>query len=453
MENIEKICSEIGIKQMTYWTNLLKTLPKDEAGVIRINGKIIQNSLEQFCAEAAFLAEKGFYLPIVLGGGSIYDQLPDCQGVMKVNEYRVTSKRLAKKMGAIAEQNQNKIVGLLKKHGAEAVPVQIEAIVCEPYGFEMDGGEKIGLGYVGTVKSIDTTPIIEAIYSSKVPVITHMGVHKGDMYNIKSISVAKGLAKYLGAKKLLCVGDTPIVIGRKIVSQIRSKREFDDYVKKGKITNGMVLIGNEAFDLLNYLGPGHGVQITGVKSKKGVVTSIGLLEEYLGNGSGTEIFMPSIVTAYSLDSVGKKYGLQFLEGLINDTFKERGLVLMPEYFGQLSGKNPTVYLDSFKKGGAITYPLGSFEYMCKLFTHLDYQGIGIASAIIDEIVAQKCRVAWRTDKLYKKGIGFYDKKIAEHHGIKADNGKYAVFGIGFSESEKQDVIQKIAGMPGTFASA
>ena len=456
--NVEAIISELDIKTRKYWVNMLKSLRPEEVGVIKASGKLLEEPwLSQLCAETSYLTEKtGFYLPIVIGGGVQYDNLQGHNKSEKVNGLRVTSKALIKQMVPLALENQEKVINELNKKGSEAVAIPFNKVFAQHHGIEISStGEKTDTEYLGDVLTIDTKPIISAIYNRQIAVLTHLavGADESEVYNLNAATLAKELVKILGSKKLIVVGDTPIHDKNDVVIRtINSELEFKKLIEDGTINGGAITNCREAFDLLKCIGYGSCVQITSLRDSAGDSNfkSTGLLEELLGDGSGTQLIMPPLITSYPLVAVDQKR----LAALINGVFKKSlGKVLVDDYFESIKPKDPTAYLDSQKKGGAISYQIRlgdnqdcpKIEYLCKIFTHEDYEGMGIASSTINTILLQKGDTAWRASLKNRDTINYYTKLVKRYEdlGFAERNSEYMVFGVGIPKELKDTAIKVI----------
>ncbi|MDO8642660.1 MAG: hypothetical protein Q7R76_03685 [Candidatus Woesearchaeota archaeon] len=460
-ETIDRIISRIGIQSTTYWKRMLETLPPHEIGVVKASGKLLANShLNQLAAELASLASQtGFYLPVLLGGGVDYDALPAYVGSRKVNGLRVTSDELIAQMLPIVWANQVRVADALRGAGIDALAIPLDAVRVKRHALEYDRtlGADVDLGYVGDVVSIDTKPIITAIYEQKIPVISHLGLCPDDrkLYNINATTLAAELVKVLGAKKLIILGDKPVQDGEQVVRTFFSHRIFEQMVADGRISGGMVTNIEEAFGLLKSLGPDHSVQITTLKYQNGgqgsdttsQLESTGLLEELLGEGSGTKIMIPSPVVAYPL--LASAVDMEQLRTMINAAFMhQQRKALRADYFAMLADKDPTIYLDAGKRGGAVTYPLPAFtgcEYLCKLFTRPDYEGLGVAASIMEAVVLQRGAVAWRSSQPSR----LYESVIRSYGGFEEKSGNYTVYGVGIPDDKKADVILRVVSIPAT----
>lgn len=438
-----------------YWIDLYSNIPPHQVGVIKSSGKLIsEKNLEQLCTEIRTLTNHGLFLPLVIGGGVQYDQLPSYADSLKVNGLRVTSDALIKELVPTAIKNQHLTVQMLKKSGVDAVAIPFEHISVKPHGTEYDENHGlIDMGFVGDVTKIWITYIKSSIGKGKVPVLSHIGVFNHEFYNVNATDMARELILALDAKKLIILGDTPILNKNgEIIKTLTSRDEFNGFVQDGTIQGGMVVNGRNGFDTLDYLGSDCSVQITALVEKENIV-STGILEELLGNGSGTKLTIPSEVSAFSLDAVDYR----ILKYMINNSFSIYKQVLADNYFEIVAPRNPDVYIDEKERGGAITYHINSpqvnFEFMCKLFKQPGYDGLGIGTSLIYHILREKGGLVWRCDKNKVKELKFYDKIIEHYNGLRGDSEKYAMFAIGIEKEKKDDVFKIVNRIEGTLKEA
>jgi acetylglutamate kinase len=442
-QDIENLIKTNGFATKEYWVRMLSTIPPHQVGVVKASGKLLsQPELDVLAKEMAYIAnEAGFYLPLVIGGGVQYDKAVGTS--RKISDIRVTDASVIGLVAGIAAKNQKNVVSALKKVGVSSVPIPFKSIVVEPHGCEIEDGKRVDMGYVGDIVSVDTKGIISAIYDKAVPVISHIGVFNGQEHNINATTVGAYTARSLQSKKLILIGDTPVQDkAGELIKYIGSEQEFNKLVQNETIKKGMKKNLEEAFSFL-HLGPGHSVQITKLKTKEGQLQSTGLLEELLGDGSGTMISVPYLITQYPLVAVDK----QMLASMINESFKEQKKKLVPGYFESISSKDVTVYLDSSNKGGAISYPSDGFEYICKLFTLKDFEGQGICKSIISTISTHKKSFAWRTSITNTACICKYEKTVKQYGGWMEKAGNYYVFGVGIYGSAKKKTVEALSGMP------
>lgn len=434
-----------------YWIDLYSKIPPHQVGVIKLSGKLIAGTnFEQLCTEICTLTQHGLCLPLVIGGGVQYDQLPAYADSFKVNGLRVTSDALIKELVPIAIKNQFRTVHTLKKHGVDAVAIPFEHINVKPHGTEYDANRGlVEMGFVGDVTKVWTTYIRSSIGKGKVPVLSHIGMFNNEFYNVNATDMARELILALEAKKLIIIGDTPILDKDGIlIKTLFSRDEFNELVQDGTIQGGMIVNGRNGFDTLDYLGSDCSVQITSLVEDENVV-STGILEELLGNGSGTKLTIPSDVASFNPGEVDYK----ILKYMINNSFSIYKQELVDNYFEIVAPRKPNIYIDEKERGGAITYHINSpqvnFEYMCKLFKQQGYDGLGIGTSLIYHILREKSSLSWRCDRKKSKELKFYDKIIEHYNGVRADIENYVMFAIGIDKDKKDNVFKIINTIEGT----
>ena len=441
-KNVREIANQLGIKTTNFWINLLHSLPPHEIGVIKASGKLLENGhLEQLAAELAYLAvEADFYLPLVLGVSAAYEN--NLVAGLTYNAFqppRVTD-TVIEKMVPIALENQKRVINYLSKYGVDAIALPFNNVLVQPLS------EK--LQYVGDVVNINTKPIIEAIYAKKVPVLSHIGYCNVDKryYYINARMLAKEVVKWLQAQKLIFVDDyAKKPVASIVLANMSFDSEYGRLLKDGVISKDMSFNIKEAFELLKLLGPKHSIQITSLRYDQGKVQSTGLLEEILGNGSGIKVVIPPVITTFPLQAVDKDK----IRMMTNQSFSDQNKVLHADYFNSIKDKGATVYLDAGGKSGAISYPLEDFEYLCKLFTLKDYEGLGIGTSIIRTILLQRGNLCWRTALQNIAAINWYKRLLQNYEGFYQKAPPYMVFGIGIAEEKRSKVVELLQNIPAT----
>ncbi len=103
-------------------------------------------------------------------------------------------------------------------------------------------GQKIDLGFVGDVKSIDGKTLNEITSKGKIPVISSIGLDgKGNVYNVNADIAAAEIAASLQATKLILLTNVRGVLDRKgkLVSLINASKTRR-LIKNGTISGGMI---------------------------------------------------------------------------------------------------------------------------------------------------------------------------------------------------------------------
>jgi acetylglutamate kinase len=205
---------------------------------------------EQFAKDMVLLKLVGMRPVVVHGGGPEITRHMGKLGMETtfVDGHRVTDEATMEIAGMVlVGKVSSEIVGLINSHGGTAVGLSgqdgrlIRAEVKEHRDLE---GNLLDLGYVGSVKSIDTS-VLDLLSDEMIPVVASVGADdEGQVYNINADTVAGEMAAALGAEKIVFLTD---------VGGILQEEAFDQSVVSecdlshigalqgaGKITGGML---------------------------------------------------------------------------------------------------------------------------------------------------------------------------------------------------------------------
>ena len=113
------------------------------------------------------------------------------------------------------------------------------------YSSDPATGEKIDIGFVGKVISVDVNPILDALRYKFIPVVTPLAMdffHQP--YNINADTAACEIAKALKARKLVFLSDVPGVLRdpkdeTSLISVIKTS-EVDGLIAEKVLTGGML---------------------------------------------------------------------------------------------------------------------------------------------------------------------------------------------------------------------
>jgi len=103
-------------------------------------------------------------------------------------------------------------------------------------------GQKIDLGFVGDVRSIDVKSLRDTISKGRIPVISSIGFDgNGSVYNINADSAAAEIAGALQAAKLILLTNVRGVYDKKdrLISVINASK-VRRYIRNGTISGGMI---------------------------------------------------------------------------------------------------------------------------------------------------------------------------------------------------------------------
>ena len=113
-----------------------------------------------------------------------------------------------------------------------------------------DSDEKIDIGQVGEVESIDPEIVHQLHTNDFIPVIAPLGVgKKGETYNINADLVAGKMAEILKAEKLIVLTNTPGVLDKagNLLTGLSAKK-VDELFANGTISGGMLPKISSALD-------------------------------------------------------------------------------------------------------------------------------------------------------------------------------------------------------------
>ena len=176
---------------------------------------------------------------------------------------------------------------MINKHGGKAIGLtgkDANLITAQKLIKTNESGDKIDLGFVGEVKSINKTVIDMLIASDFIPVIAPLGVdEEGNTYNINADLVAGKVAQFLNAQRLLLLTNIKGVLDKngKILTSL-SPEDVDNLIKDGTIYGGMIPKIAGALDAVK----------AGLRSATivdGRVPHACLLEIFTDEGVGTQI--------------------------------------------------------------------------------------------------------------------------------------------------------------------
>jgi acetylglutamate kinase len=211
-----------------------------------------------FAHDVVLLKLVGMNPVVVHGGGpQIDDQLKrlGMKGEF-VQGMRVTDAETMDVVEMVLGGQVNKdIVNLINQHGGRAVGltgtdgglIRAKKMLVRANG---DSDEKIDIGQVGEVESIDPEIVHQLHTNDFIPVIAPLGVgKKGETYNINADLVAGKMAEILKAEKLIVLTNTPGVLdkGGNLLTGLSSKK-VDELFANGTISGGMLPKISSALD-------------------------------------------------------------------------------------------------------------------------------------------------------------------------------------------------------------
>ncbi|TAG74951.1 MAG: acetylglutamate kinase [Burkholderiales bacterium] len=222
----------------------------DKTLVIKYGGNAMTdpNLKKKFAFDVVMLKLVGMNPVVVHGGGPQINEMLDKTGKKGtfVQGMRVTDDETLYVVEAVLGELNQEIVGLINQAGGKAVGlngqdggfIRAKKMMLDS---ETNAGEKLDIGFVGDIQSIDPTLIHHLDAADFIPVIAPIGVgDDGQAYNINADLVASELAQTLKAEKLLLMTNTPGVLDKegKLLTGL-THAQIEGLFADGTISGGM----------------------------------------------------------------------------------------------------------------------------------------------------------------------------------------------------------------------
>ena len=218
LEELDPRTADAAIKAGT----LIESLPwlKRFAGqivVVKFGGNaMIDEQLQRaFAEDMVYLRLVGLKPVVVHGGGPQISAMLERLGIASEfrGGYRVTTPETMEVVRMVLTgQVSRELVSLINEHGPNAFAISGEdagLFKGRRRGIEVDG-ELVDLGLVGDVVEVDPTPVLRALESGRIPVVSTIAPDidaPGQSLNVNADSAAASLAVALGAAKLVVLTD------------------------------------------------------------------------------------------------------------------------------------------------------------------------------------------------------------------------------------------------------
>ncbi|NWK77278.1 acetylglutamate kinase [Aquitalea sp. LB_tupeE] len=226
--------------------------------VIKYGGNAMTDDAlkEGFAKDIVLLKLVGINPVVVHGGGPQINELLERVGKEGkfVQGMRVTDQETMDVVEMVLGGLVNKeIVSLINTHGGKAVGLTGKDghfIRAEKMFLSDESEEKIDIGQVGEISSIDPSLVSLLDRQDFIPVVAPIGVGaNGEAYNINADLVAGKLAETLNAEKLILMTNTPGVLDKegKLLTGL-SAQQVDALFADGTIHGGMLPKISSALD-------------------------------------------------------------------------------------------------------------------------------------------------------------------------------------------------------------
>ena len=236
---------------------LIEALPyiKEFAGktfVIKFGGSIMSNekSKNAFIEDIVLLNLVGINLAIVHGGGPYISKTLEQMNIESefIDGLRVTSKEAIEVVEMVLSGAVNKdLSSSLCREGITGVGLSGKDanLIKAKKKYLNKNGEKVDLGYVGDVVSVNTQFLSDIIEKHHVPVISPIGADsEGNTYIINADYVAAAISSELKAEKLILLTDVEGIYRdindpSSLISVIKTG-EIDSYIEDEVLVGGML---------------------------------------------------------------------------------------------------------------------------------------------------------------------------------------------------------------------
>ena len=220
--------------------------------IIKAGGEVCEDKTALRCwlEQAAILSSLGLKVVIIHGGGKHSTKISEKLGVTSefIAGRRVTNSEMLEvaKMSYAGILNTD-IVAMLSSLGAQSVGLTgIDAGVnAEKRPLKIIDGKEVDYGFVGDIKSVNTTLINILLNNNTIPVIASLVADSsGQVLNINADDMAANIAGALGVETLLMLGTIDGVLRNiqdpsSILSEL-SVTEAKDMITSGQAKDGMV---------------------------------------------------------------------------------------------------------------------------------------------------------------------------------------------------------------------
>ncbi len=251
---------------------------------------------ESFAKDVCLLRYVGIRVVVVHGGGPQINKMLDRVGIQSkfAGGMRVTDDDTMDVVEMVLCGSVNSsIVSLIGKHGGRAVGLSGRDDSClfarrlsevEVSASGEQEPNRIDLGRVGQIESVNSRLVQELIANSVIPVIAPIAIDRdGNSLNVNADVVAGTMASALGAAKLLLMTDVQGVkdADGNLIESLRA-RDVEPLIESGVISGGMIPKVRCALQAVNdHVEKAHIID--------GRVQHALLLEILTDRGVGTEI--------------------------------------------------------------------------------------------------------------------------------------------------------------------
>ncbi len=394
--------------------------------VIKLGGSSIADSLDYIGLDLAYLCRLDLFPVVIHGAGPQIDQALLDAGLKtrKIDGKRVTGQKDLPVIRRTLDRVNDEVVAAIEKYEGRALGLGRDVFIAEPCPDRR-------FGFVGQVASVDTTDILRAVRTKRIPVISCLGIAAdGRFYNINADEAAKALVLALKPKKYIVITDTGGIRDGQgnIIPRINLTQELSGLIRSGVITGGMLLKVREARSLLAHAGIHLPIQITSGRSL--------LRELFTDAGEGTYIKLGTLIRELISWKEADKYRVR---RLLEKSF---GRVLKRDYF-----KKPVerVFVDRGYRAMSIIRKVDEMYYLDKFCVTRAAQGEGLGGDIWYKTVKKFPRLFWRSRSDNPVNAWYFEKSDG---ALKFDH--WTLFWIKLTEDQVKRATRYILDLEESF---
>ena len=270
---------------------LIEALPylqafRGKVVVVKYGGSAIDNpaAMRGLLQDLVFLSVVGLRPVLVHGGGPMITRKLSAAGKKSafIDGMRVTDGEAIRVVAHELEAVNHRLVAQIKAlgGGAEGIVPKRRVVLAAPHA------KAAALGFVGSVKRVETAALVEAFARQEIPVVSPVGFGEGQLYNINADDVASEVAAHLKAEKLVLLTNVRGILrhahdAASLISTL-SVGEATLLIEREVIQEGMIPKVRACIDALR-----RGVKKTHIIDA--AMPHALLLEIFTKKGIGTEI--------------------------------------------------------------------------------------------------------------------------------------------------------------------
>ena len=375
---VRLLSSMASAKEISQYLKRFSQVDAKRFAVVKVGGAVLRDDLDALTSSLAFLQEVGLTPIVVHGAGPQLDEELAAAGIEKqtVNGLRVTRPEALAVVRRVFQTQNLKLVEALQQSDTRATSI-ISGV------FEADYLDRIGLGLVGRICSVNLAPIEASLHAGSIPVIASMGeTAGGQILNVNADFAANELVQVLQPYKIIFLTSTGGLLdgdGR-VIDSINLSTEFEHLLAQPWLHSGMRVKIEQIKNLLDRLPLTSSVSITQPAELA--------KELFTHKGSGTLIRRgEKVLTADSWNH----FDLPRLRELIESSFSRP---LVDDYFERTLLFR--AYVSENYRAALILVEEDGFTYLDKFAVLDDAQGEGLGRAVWQVMRGENPRLFWRS---------------------------------------------------------